>query len=258
MFQWVGERLAAILSKPARTPPIHAPALARALKAGDILLIEGNSRVATAIKYLTQSTWSHAALHVGPLAGRAEPNGEPHVLIEADVQRGVISSPLSKYASTHTRICRPVGVSAGDVERVAAFATARIGLAYDLRNFIDLARYFLPTPPVPTRLRRRMIALGSSDPTRAICSTLIAQAFQSIHYPILPSIEVIEQAAASQGDAAGGEARRQEILHIRDYALFVPRDFDISPYFEIVKPTIERGFDYHAVGWAAEDPANRR
>uniref|UniRef100_UPI0019540036 hypothetical protein n=1 Tax=Escherichia coli TaxID=562 RepID=UPI0019540036 len=59
---------------------------------------------------------------------------------------------------------------------IADFAIARIGHCYDLRNVIDLARYLLPTPPVPVRLRRRMIALGSGDPTRAICSTLIAQA----------------------------------------------------------------------------------
>jgi len=30
----------------------------------------------------------------------------------------------------------------------------------------------------------------------------------------------------------------------------MPRDFDISPYFEIVKPTIVRGFDYTTLHWA--------
>jgi hypothetical protein len=30
----------------------------------------------------------------------------------------------------------------------------------------------------------------------------------------------------------------------------MPRDFDISPYFEIVKPTIVEGFDYTALHWA--------
>jgi hypothetical protein len=30
----------------------------------------------------------------------------------------------------------------------------------------------------------------------------------------------------------------------------MPRDFDISPYFEIVKPTIVRGFDYLSLHWA--------
>jgi hypothetical protein len=30
----------------------------------------------------------------------------------------------------------------------------------------------------------------------------------------------------------------------------MPRDFDISPYFEVVKPTIIHGFDYTALHWA--------
>jgi hypothetical protein len=92
---------------------------------------------------------------------------------------------------------------------------------------------------VPQRWRRRMIALGSGDPTRMICSALIAQAFETVRYPILPRIT-----------RAGSRAARREILHIRDSSLYMPRDFDISPYFEIVKPTIVRGFDYTTLHWA--------
>jgi len=38
-----------------------------------------------------------------------------------------------------------------------------------------------------------------------------------------------------------------KILYIRHRSLFAPRDFDVSPYFEIVKPTIAGGFDHHAL-----------
>lgn len=41
----------------------------------------------------------------------------------------------------------------------------------------------------------------------------------------------------------------REILHIRNSTLYAPRDFDISPYFKIVKPTIEQGFDYRELAW---------
>src|SRR3954462_12775742 len=99
-------------------------------------------------------------------------------------------------------------------------------------------RYLIPLP-VPQRWRRRMIAFGSGDPTKIICSALIAQAFDAVRYPILPKIT----------RAASRKARR-EILHIRDSSLYMPRDFDISPYFEIVKPTIVHGFDYTALHWA--------
>ena len=101
--------------------------------------------------------------------------------------------------------------------------------------------------PVPQRWRRQMIALGSGDPTRLICSALIAQAFQSVGYPILPSITRVESQHA-----------RQEIYHIRDCSLYTPRDFDISPFFSVVKPTIEVGFDYKKINWSVDlVPINR-
>ena len=142
-------------------------AFLRALRPGDIVLVEGNTRISTAIKYLTQSTWSHSSLCVGPISGRSEPSGEPHVLVEADVEHGVLSAPASKYSRAHTRICRPVGLSAEEIRVVTDFAVERIGLAYDLRNTFDLLRYLLPNPPVPSRfptqddrVRRRLAHSG--------------------------------------------------------------------------------------------------
>jgi hypothetical protein len=124
---------------------------------------------------------------------------------------------------------------------------SRIGAQYDMRNIFDLARYLLPTPPVPTRWRRRMIALGSGQPTRTICSTLIAEAFGRVQYPILATIErlPIEENKISS-------FRRREILHIRAYSLYAPADFDLSPYFDIVKPTLAQGFNYKELAWARD------
>ena len=53
--------------------------------------------------------------------------------------------------------------SKAQAEQVRSIAVERIGLQYDLRNVLDLARYLFPTPPVPQRFRRRMIALGSEE-----------------------------------------------------------------------------------------------
>jgi hypothetical protein len=205
---------------------------------GDVLLVEGNSRISGIIKYLTQSTWSHSALYVGPIEGASEPDGEPHVLIEAEVGEGVVTAPLSKYFAFHTRLCRPVGLSYEDRTTVCRYAINRVGFGYDTKNILDLMRYLVPMP-IPQRWRRRMIALGSGDPTKIICSALIAQAFDAVRYPILPKVTQAESRLA-----------RREILHIRDSSLYMPRDFDISPYFQIVKPTIELGFDYTSLHWA--------
>jgi Permuted papain-like amidase enzyme, YaeF/YiiX, C92 family len=238
----IGKMLAGYLQKeePGYEPftPSDPDHLRSIMQPGDVLLVEGNARISGIIKYLTQSTWSHAALYVGPIDGAVAPDGEPHVLIEANIGEGVTSSPLSRHLGYHTRICRPVGLSYEDRHTVCRYAINRIGFGYDTKNIIDLMRYLVPLP-VPQRWRRRMIALGSGDPTKIICSALIAQAFDAVRYPILPKIT-----------KAGSRAARREILHIRDSSLYMPRDFDISPYFDVVKPTIVGGFDYTALHWA--------
>lgn len=238
----VGRRIARYLQQPVHGyepfTPSDPDALRRVLEPADVLLIEGDTHIAGVIKYLTQSTWSHAALYVGPIAGRTTADGEPHVLIEANIGEGVETAPLSKYGKYHTRICRAVGLSPADAASVCAYAVARIGFAYDLKNIIDLMRYLFPLP-VPQRWRRRMIALGSGDPSRLICSALIADAFRGVKYPILPKVM-----------RTGSRQVREQIAEIRHSSLYCPRDFDISPYFDVVKPTIAGGFDYKALRWA--------
>jgi hypothetical protein len=230
-----------------RYAPFYAPSadvVRDALQPGDILLVEGNSRLSATIKYLTQSTWSHAALYVGERPDDLSPQGEPNVLLEAEAETGVVTVPLSKYVSFHTRICRGVGLDDAARDKVIAYALAQVGTQYDSQRIVDLARYLFPYPPVPVWFRRRMLAIGSGDPTRAICSTLIAQAFASIRYPILP-----ERASINGRTYGIAPYVQSEIDHIRTYGLYTPRDFDVSPFFAIVKPTLAAGFDYRTVQW---------
>lgn len=247
-FASAGDRLARYLMAP--TPQIAMVAteplelVAATLRPGDVLLVEGVSRISVAIKYLTQSIWSHAALYIGPGRAGTSPEGEPLALIEADVRDGVRAMPLSEYTCLNTRICRPMGLSNAEIESLVTYLVGRLGQQYDLKNLVDLGRYLVPKPPVPARWRRRMIAFGSGDPTRAICSTLIAQAFHSVGYPILADVAVVDN------DNGTRRHCRQEVLHIRHHSLFTPRDFDLSPYFGIIKPTLEQGLDYRQLPWA--------
>ena len=117
-----------------------------------------------------------------------------------------------------------------------------MGHTYDLKNVWDLVRFLIQKPAVPNRLRRAMIGLGSGEPTRAICSTLIAESFQSINYPILPVL----------GPEVGVEGE-VPVYYRRHFSHFTPRDFDLSPYFEVIKPTLELGFDYQQISWAGEE-----
>ena len=100
-----GRRLARWLNTPrhaeSRAATTKPGRLARTLRPGDVLLVEGSSRISAAIKYLTQSSWSHAVLCIAPPVPHAGPGEEPSVLLEAvpeglhgllkglDVQRGV-------------------------------------------------------------------------------------------------------------------------------------------------------------------------
>jgi hypothetical protein len=251
MLRALGRRLARYLNQPIkRYEPfavVGLECLAAVLQPGDVLLVEGKRRVSTAIKYLTQSTWSHAALFVGDFqcSGLAL---EAPALIEADIEHGVMAVPLTGYADHNLRVCRAANLTPEDRARVCRYAIDRIGYTYDLKNVIDLARYLLPVPPVPVYWRRRMLALGSGSPTRAICSTLIAQAFQSVRYPILPRIE-----AAPEGTDQHLTQGAREVLHVRHFSLFTPRDFDISPYFQIIKPEVQCGFDYQRVRWSDDE-----
>ena len=252
IFDWLGQRISAkVLSIPDRAiTPIHTSEerLRRVLRPGDVLLVDGCDKVSAAIRYLTQSSWSHVALYVGDIADKYEAVGQPHSLIEVNLGEGCVSSPLSKYQYYPTRICRPHSLTEADRRALVQFMIKRIGLKYDVRNVIDLARYLIPHPPVPQRWRRKMLAFGSGEPTRAICSTLIAQAFEQIRYPILPQVEkVLDGTVLANGYTA------DEIFHIRHHSLYTPRDFDLSPFFEVVKPTLVEGFNYKGVSWGDEE-----
>src|SRR5436305_9383312 len=150
MLERVGRAVARYLERqsPGYEPftPSDPAALRAALKPGDVLLVEGNNRISGVIKYLTQSTWSHAALYVGPVLGKASPEGDTHCLIEANIEDGVVSVALSKYQQFHTRVCRPIGLSEDDCIDVCRYAIERIGLDYDLKNITDLMRYLMPLP----------------------------------------------------------------------------------------------------------------
>ena len=252
----IGRFIAGRLTRPSSGYEPYTPSdpltLYKTLKPGDCLLVEGNQKVSAAIKYLTQSTWSHSALYVGNVLDTPDDKSERPRLIEVNLGEGCVAVPLSKYCSFNTRICRPVGLTDEDRDRIVNYMVKALGTKYDTKNILDLARYLIPTPPVPVRWRRRMLALGSGEPTRAICSSLMARAYQSVDYPILPIIERNLE-GHMHSESAYSDA---EILHIRHHSLFTPRDFDISPYFQVIKPTIEHGFDYQNLNWAETSRAD--
>ena len=243
ILEIVGRRLGAYLTREAHahstSPPSDFRRLRNALRPADVLLVEGNSRISTAIKYLTQSTWSHAALYVGEAMQLRDKDGQPLEFIEADVLEGVRAVSVRAFAGFHCRICRPINLSPDDAAGLIKFASDHIGHRYDLKNIIDLARYLFPTPPVPTRWRRRMIAFGK---WRSNESHMLNSHCASV------SVGPVSSPRRGYNNQYGNVAK---ILRARHHSLYVPRDFDVSPYFAVVKPSLDAGFDYRAVTWAA-------
>lgn len=211
------------------------PRLKATLRPGDVVLVEGNTRISQIIMYLTQSSWSHATLYLGDAllrwggmeADRAlDEYGEEAscLLVESDLKRGVTVVPLSKYRDQNLRVCRPVDLSSGEVDQVLGEVIRHLGIRYDRQNIFDLARYLVPFHLLPRRFRREPLYLGSSSSREVICSSLIARAF----YKAGVSIQAPLPARAGQEDDDPG-------LRLRHPSYIMPRDFDLSSDFEVVK-----------------------
>ncbi len=210
----------------------------------DVLLVEGRSRVSQVIKTITQSIWTHSAIYVGRLHDIDDPelrklvashyDGDPNtqLLIEPILGKGTIVTPLDAYRGEHLRVCRPKGLSRPDIQAVLKHVVLHLGVEYDFRQMLDLARFLFPYGILPRRWRSTLFEHNAGFPTKTVCSTMIASAFNHVHYPILPVIHKEED----------GNYR----LYKRNTRLYKPSDYDCSPYFEIVKYPF-MGFDDLAV-----------
>lgn len=271
---WITRRIVDFLTEPLshyqRFVWNDPQALRRHLQKGDVLLVDGDNRVSHVIKYLTQSCWSHAALYVGDellrlggdTAARARDAfgaAADDLLVEA-LPHGVVASPLSKYVDYNIRIARPHRLRPEHLKLILEDAVAAIGWRYDLRNVLDLARWLIPVHILPHRFRRTALHFGSGQPTEVMCSSLLGKVFAKVRFPILPQIDA---PAAFDAPVAGRPNLLRRIFgyesegytgifRMRHPTLLTPRDFDLSPYFEIVKFNVvaDGQFDYQRIQWA--------
>ena len=222
------------------------------IRPGDVILVEGRSRVSEVIKFLTKSPWSHAALYIGRLADiqdiamrkkvahfcKHSRNNEP-LLIEGMLGQGFIVNPLSIYKDDHMRICRPKGITYTDVQDVINYTIEALGKGYSARHIFDLARFLLPWRILPKRWGSILFRYRKGGVSEEICSSLIASAFDKVNFPILPHLKTTSGTTIKW-------IRRNPLL-------FTPSDFDYSPFFEIVKyPIFEEG-SYQNLPWSNED-----
>ncbi|MDH5737424.1 MAG: YiiX/YebB-like N1pC/P60 family cysteine hydrolase [Gammaproteobacteria bacterium] len=222
------------------------------LKLCDVLLVEGRTRVSNVIRRITMSPWTHAALYIGRIHDIEDPELQKVVrhhykgddgdrlIIESLLGHGTVIRHLKVYEKDHLRICRPSRLAAKDAQQVIRFALSRLGIDYDIRQILDLARLLFPWVILPKKWRSTLFNYHPGRPTRTVCSTMIAEAFAFVQFPILPLVK----------RAADGSGKVQ--LFRRNPKLTTPSDFDYSPYFEIIKyPFIDftHEKDYHLLPW---------
>lgn len=235
--KWIWDKAISILlaeSNKEVLSPINYERMKFEIRPADVLLVEGQLRVSNVIKAITQSSWSHTALYVGRLYDIQDPetkarieqhyDGPPDVplVIESLLGQGTVITPLKYYQDFHVRICRPKGISPADVSMVINYACQYLGMAYDVRQLLDLARFLIPWwTLIPRRWQSTLFEHNAQSHTKVVCSTMIASAFASVRFPVLPLIFQLED--------------KKFTLKERNLRLFTPRDFDYSPYFEIIK-----------------------
>lgn len=203
------------------------------IKLGDVLLVAGRSRASQVITMVTQSRWSHASIYIGryneitDVAMRAtlkkfySGSDNEQLLIESQMGKGVIITPLKSYRLEETRLCRPTGLNHKDAQKLLGYCINRLGLKYDMRQIFDLARFLFPWGILPRLWRTSLFRHNAGEPTHATCSLLLAEAFAVVRYPILP-------------DVIYSETSEVEVVQ-RNARLFTPCDFDESPFFDIIK-----------------------
>ena len=202
------------------------------LRPCDVILIEGRKRISQMIKLITQTSWSHSALYIGHLhdiedkamqekvANFYHGDVQDQLIIESLLGRGTVISSLDKYANEHIRICRPRGILPQDSQKVINYAIRHLGIQYDFRQILDLGRFLLPWPLLPRKWHSTLFNYKPGNIAKESCSALLTEAFQSVNFPILPQIE------------KDGETVK---LLKGNPRLMTPKDFDHSPYFDIIK-----------------------
>ena len=269
---WINRRLTRFLnqqvSRYERLYHNDIDLLKRHIRKGDVLLVEGDQRISAIIKHLTHSSWSHAALYVGDelvrrggalrkLALEQFGDEAEHLLVEA-LMEGVIVSPLAKYTDKNVRVCRPHRLRSQHLHSILDEAVNTIGWGYDMRNVAELARHMVMAALMPQRYRHNAMQFGSGAATAVMCTSLIGRLFHGVGFPVLPSVtpatpsgEADEPKRSAWSRLRRRRANYSGVYRRRDPTLLTPRDFDLSPYFEIVKFNVirQRGFDYERIEW---------
>jgi len=232
MQAWVTNWL--LHEEPRKSPPLQDfHKMSEALQLADVLLFKGRARISRVISIVTQSRWTHAALYIGRCSDypkdsktlslirqHFDGDDDAQLVLESLLGQGTVITPLALYENDSIRLCRPRGLLEEDAEQVVLHAVRQVGREYDVRQLFDLARFMYPYAVLPRRWKSTLFTYKAGSATKAVCSTVLVEAFMAVKFPVIPVIH---------------EKGNQFSVYRRNPRLFTPRDFDYSPYFDIIK-----------------------
>jgi hypothetical protein len=165
------------------------------------------------------------------------------------------------YKKYMLRQCRPEALTKNDVKTVVNSALSQLGKSYDIKHIFRLMLFFtIPWELLPQGFRRFASDFSLSEQD-TICSRVIAEAFESVGYPIRPTyIEYgqgnisrnalrLSKGLKTRGLSAfrllrGGKSKqafkrlmseRYTEIHLRGVRHVTPSDYDLSRFFSIIK-----------------------
>jgi hypothetical protein len=205
----------------------------RQLKPADVILIEGTSRVDATMRQVTGCQWTHAMLFIGKpmdipdadvrtsIITWAGETPDVPLILHSTLDKGPHLLPLAAIERFNLRVVRPRSLGARDGQQVVRYAVSRLGPRPRFMQWLDLMRFMLPWSLVPARWRNALFRYHPGRHARAGTSSLIADAFSFIQYPILPLVKISNDKGTQ--------------LFRRNLRICLPSDIEQSPYFDIVK-----------------------
>ena len=221
--------------------------------------MKGRTRASKVIRYLTQSNWTHATLYIGRLydieskqlrekiRSQYSGNEEDQLIIESELGQGTVIRSLTVYEKENIRICRPKDFNYNDSQKIMFHVISQLGKQYSIRQIFDLMRFLLPYRLMPRKIGSSLFVFHSGSASKTICSSMIAEAFCLVKFPIMPLVKVIDN-------------KNQIKFYHRNPKLCTPKDFDYSPYFRIIKyPFFDSCFikSYSELPWSDQDNLNK-
>lgn len=212
--------------------PRDYQSLCQHIQPADVLLIQWNSRMGEMIAHLSKSPWTHAVLYIGRIVDIKDPillqrirtyysgDEQEPLIIEGIIEKITQVTPLSQYQKQPIRICRAIQLTVAQQQHIINYAVSAIGYTITHRQIWNLIKLFCYWTILPHGLFN-ILFKSNRHLSPKIYASVIAEAFESARAPIMPMV-------MRQGS---GDIR----LTGQDIRTIMPKDFDESPYFEIIK-----------------------